>query len=369
MSLKILGVGTTVPGEPVPQDRSLQIARGILRPTAVQDAWLTTLFTMTGIQQRHSCLGSDIQSDVAEGTNLTGSAFLPGDDDHSGPSTGQRMADYIKHAAPLAVTAARAALNQAGLAGRDITHLVTVSCTGFHAPGFDLELFGELGLSPSAQRTHLGFMGCHGLLNGLRVARAFAESDPRARILVCAVELCSLHYFYGWDPQKMIANALFADGAAALVGAEGSMSNGHHDHWKHVASASQVFPGTTNAMHWRMGDHGFEMGLGKEVPDLIRQGLGPWLTSWLEQKNLALADVGSWCIHPGGPRILDVVQEALGLTPAAMETSRAVFSEYGNMSSPTVLFILKRLMELKAPRPTVALGFGPGLTAEAALFR
>jgi alpha-pyrone synthase len=369
MSLKILGVGTAVPGKPVPQERSLQVARGILRPTPIQDAWLTTLFTMTGIQQRHSCLGSEILNDVVEGTSLTDSAYLPEVEDDSGPSTGERMSDYIKHAAPLALPAVRAALDQAGLAARDITHLVTVSCTGFHAPGFDLELFGELGLSPSAQRTHLGFMGCHGLLNGLRVARAFVESDPRARILVCAVELCSLHYFYGWDPQKMIANALFADGAAALVGAEGSMSNGHHNHWKYVASASQVFPGTARAMHWRMGDHGFEMGLAKEVPDLIRQGLGPWLENWLDQKNLALADVGSWCIHPGGPRILDVVQESLNLTSTAMETSRAVFSEYGNMSSPTVLFILRKLMEMNAPRPVVALGFGPGLTAEAALFR
>ncbi len=118
-----------------------------------------------------------------------------------------------------------------------------------------------------------------------------------------------------------------------------------------------------------MGDHGFEMGLAKQVPDLIRQDLRPWLSRWLDKHNLALADIGSWCVHPGGPRILEVVQEALELPAAALETSREVFSNYGNMSSPTVMFILQRLMERNAPRPTVALGFGPGLTAEAALLR
>ena len=130
------------------------------------------------------------------------------------------MAHYAELAPPLAVRGGRPGPRAArGYRPGELTHLVTVSCTGFLAPGVDLALIKELGLPPTVQRTHVGFMGCHGALNGLRVARAFAAPNPSARVLLCAVELCSLHYHYGWDPQKMVANALFADGAAAVVGA------------------------------------------------------------------------------------------------------------------------------------------------------
>jgi predicted naringenin-chalcone synthase len=122
-------------------------------------------------------------------------------------------------------------------------------------------------------------------------------------------------------------------------------------------------------MTWRIGDHHFEMTLSKRVPSLIAGGLRPWLEAWLASQGLRRDGVASWAIHPGGPRILSAVEEALELRPEASATSRAVFADCGNMSSPTVLFILERLRRERAPRPCVALGFGPGLAAEAALFR
>jgi predicted naringenin-chalcone synthase len=304
--------------------------------------------------------------DVLEGTRRTGSVFLPrGTADDWGPTTGQRMRQYAQGAGPLALAAAGRALAAAGLAPAAVTHLVTVSCTGFQAPGVDVELIRGLGLPAGTERTHVGYMGCHGALNGLRVARALTGSDPAARVLLCAVELCSLHYHYQWDPPKVIANALFADGAAAVVGT--GAAAGTSPLWRLTASGSCVFPDSADAMTWTVGDHGFAMTLSRHVPGVIARHLRPWLAGWLDRHGLALAEVGSWAVHPGGPKILDAVEEALGLSREATRAAREVFAEHGNMSSPTVLFILDRLRARGEGRPCVALGFGPGLAVEAAL--
>jgi predicted naringenin-chalcone synthase len=206
-------------------------------------------------------------------------------------------------------------------------------------------------------------------MNGLRVANAFTTADPAARVLLCAVELCSLHYYYGNAADKLIANAIFADGAAAVVGtATGDREAAGRRGWRLVASGSCLIPESDADMGWVVGDHGFEMTLSRRVPGLIARHLGPWLSAWLGDNGLSLDAVKSWAVHPGGPKILTAAEEGLGLPPEALAASRAVYAEYGNMSSPTVLFILDRLRRQNAPRPCVALGFGPGLVAEAALF-
>ena len=367
MSFTILGMGTAVPAEAIDQTVALRLAETLCCQTAEQATWLPTMYGQTGIQRRHMVVAAAIVNDVLGKTRHTQSVFLPtGQPGDRGPTTAERMVEYVKHAAPLAIEASRRALDQGRIPPGDLTHLVTVSCTGFHAPGVEFELIRALDLPLTIERTHVGFMGCHGALNGLRVARAFAEADSSARVLVCATELCSLHYFYGWDPQKMIANAIFADGAAAVVGRSVGTQRSA---WQQVASASRLFPDTADAMTWTLGDHGFEMTLAKKVPGLIAAHLRPWLEAWLQSHALRIADVASWAIHPGGPRILSAVEEALGLTPDDTWASREVFACFGNMSSPTVLFILDRLRQLDSPRPCVALGFGPGLVAEAALFR
>jgi alpha-pyrone synthase len=197
------------------------------------------------------------------------------------------------------------------------------------------------------------------------VASAFAGADAAAHILLCAVELCSLHYHYGKDPQGLVANALFADGAAAVVGTAAEVAGG----WRVAATASCLLPHSTDAMGWTIGDHGFVMSLSRRVPALIATHLRPWLEGWLQQQGIDLAAVGSWAVHPGGPRILDAVERSLGLPSSALAISREVFAGHGNMSSPTVLFILDRLRAVDAPRPCVALAFGPGLVAETALLR
>lgn len=280
------------------------------------------------------------------------------------------MRRYRQEAPALALRAVRAALEQAQVPPERITHLITVSCTGFHAPGVDLALMAALPLRPTVARTHVGFMGCHAALNGLRVAAGFTGADPNACVLLCAVELCSLHLQYGWEADRIVANALFADGAAALVAsreeaAETKESTPGLRHW--IASGSLLVPNSEAAMSWAVEDHGFVMGLSPQVPDLIGAHLRPWLAGWLADHQLTLDAIGCWAVHPGGPRILSAVTETLGLDPALVEPSRSVLRDCGNMSSPTLLFILERLRRRGAPGPCLAMAFGPGLCIEVAL--
>ncbi len=368
MTFAILSLETAVPPATMNRPQALRVAEALTRPTGEQATWLPEMYRGTGIDSRAIALGADVIRDMVEGTRQSGSPFLPtGEPGDRGPTTGERMRHYARLAPPLALRAARAAVERSPLRPADLTHLVTVSCTGFVAPNVDVALIRGLGLPATVERTHVGYMGCHGALNGLRVARGYAGADPAARVLLCAVELCSLHYYYGWSPGQMVANALFGDGAAAVVGAPAAAAPAGA--WCASATGSCLVPDSLNAMTWTVGDHGFEMSLARQVPGLIAKHVRPWLGAWLAREGVALEQVGSWAVHPGGPRILDAVEEGLGLSRQATAVSRAVLAEHGNMSSPTVLFVLGRLRAAGAPRPCVALGFGPGLMAEAVLFR
>lgn len=219
-----------------------------------------------------------------------------------------------------------------------------------------------IALARDVGRVNIGFMGCHGAFNGLRAAAALVHEAPEARVLLCCVELCSLHFAYGFNRQRVVANALFADGAAAAILAPAGQAALHlHD------TASLLTRDSAGAMTWRIGDHGFEMGLTLEVPRRIRASLREWLEPWLATCRLRIGDVAHWAIHPGGPEIVQAVIDALGIRAEAGDVSRAILAEHGNMSSPTILFILQRMRARRASGPIVALGFGPGLVFEAAL--
>jgi predicted naringenin-chalcone synthase len=276
---------------------------------------------------------------------------------------------YEKHAPPLATQAAREALVRSDIPPSAVTHVITVSCTGFTAPGIDSGLIHELKLRPTTQRVHIGYMGCHGAINGLRVARGLAHAEPRARILLCAVELCSLHYCFHWDSERMLGNALFADGAGALVlGSEpDAAASLAQRRWQVAATGSCLFPETAEILKWNIEDHGFAMTISSRLPELIQMHLCEWLTAWLAENKLRVSDVQSWAVHPGGPKILEAVESAMGIDPGKTQVSRDVLRNHGNMSSATVLFILDSLLKDGASAPCVALSFGPGLVAEAAL--
>ncbi|HEY2149035.1 MAG TPA: type III polyketide synthase [Pirellulales bacterium] len=376
MTLTLLGIGTAEPAYSIAQQEAAELASTFSQSTPQEAQTLQALYRRTRIDRRGSVLLEQPEGSSPRQT------FMPpaASEDDLGPTTGARMERFAEEAPPLALAAARTALGQSGVAAGEITHVITACCTGFAAPGFDLRLIKGLKLSPGVARTHVGFMGCHVALNALRVAAAFAAADPTARILICATELCSLHYRYGRGSDKLVANAIFADGAAAMVcGASdrkqtngdggGRVDRSTDGHWQLVANGSHLFPGSEDAMAWRIGDHGFEMSLSPRVPELIAAHLRPWLESWLGGCGLALADVATWAVHPGGPRIVGQVAAGLGLTDEATAVSQQVLKECGNMSSATIVFILERLIAQVAPRPCVALAFGPGLVVEAALFR
>lgn len=318
------------------------------------DRALDALYRRAGVATRHVVL------DPNDGSPLRGAA----DDSTRVPTTADRMLAFERLAPPLAIEAATAALADAHVDPTSITHVVTVSCTGAAAPGIEFALIGALGLPRSVARTHVGFMGCSAALSALRVARAFCDTDPAAVVLVCCVELCSLHFHYGDDADRLVANALFSDGAAAVVGSASPRAGA----WTLRDNASTVIPATADAMSWTIRDRGFEMSLSARVPDVIERELAEFVATWLSRHGLDLDAVRSFAIHPGGPRILDAVERALLRNADATATSRDVLTQFGNMSSPTVLFILERLRASRAPTPCVALAFGPGLVVEAALF-
>jgi predicted naringenin-chalcone synthase len=211
-------------------------------------------------------------------------------------------------------------------------------------------------------------MGCHGAFNALRVADAFATADPQAVVLVVCVELCSLHFQYGRRPDAVVANSIFADGAGAVVGVgPGHARAAEPERWRIIGQASRILPESADQMGWLIGDHGFEMSLSARVPDSIRRHIGSVVADGLAGAGLTPADVRSWAVHPGGPRVLTSVAEALTLASGALDASKHVLAAHGNMSSATILFIIERLMAARAATPCVALAFGPGLTAEMAV--
>lgn len=267
------------------------------------------------------------------------------------PSTAARMAIYAEAAPALALDAAQR------LDTRGVTHLVVASCTGFVAPGIDQILAARLDLSPAVERTLIGFMGCYAAVAALRTAHHIVRSDPQARVLVVTVELSTLHLQPTGEVEPLLAMLQFADGAAAAIvsaNPEGIAISGFF--------ADQL-PESGDMIRWTIGNHGFAMHLSGAVPGRIGAALreGP-----LGEK---LRDADAWAIHPGGRSILDSVQQALDLPPDALAASRAVLAEHGNMSSATLMFVLRAMLDGASTRNGVAIAFGPGVAAEGFRFR
>lgn len=361
MSLAIAGLATAQPPRSITQAEACDHALPLVCQTDRQARILQEIYERTEIERR-----SIVLAECAHSGQLT-MPFLARQigGAENGPGTGERMLAYEREAGPLALRASRLALEDAGITAGQVTHLITVSCTGFFAPGFDISLIKELPLAPSVARAQIGFMGCHGVLNALRIAQSIAAAEANARILICAVELCSLHFQYEWTADNVVANSLFADGAGALVLANSDRVRANP--WTATGFHSRVIPESEKLMTWRIGNHGFTMTLSPLVPNLVSQHLPAWIAGWLNESDLTPAEIESWAIHPGGPRILDAVAESLNLSERAMAPSRRLLSDCGNMSSPSVIFVLERLRAENAARPCVVLGFGPGISFEAAL--
>ena len=381
--VRLTGIGTAVPKHRANRQASARFATKISRVSPEESRKIQALYRRTGIEQR----GSVLLESSAE-PDIVNSFYMPAADiDDRGPGTKLRNDRYGIEAPILARQAAGRAIQASGLLSEEITHLITVSCTGFNAPGIDIALIDELELPPTTQRIQIGFMGCHAAINGLRAANGIVAADGNAKVLMCCVELCSLHYQYGMVTDHLVSNALFADGSAAVV-LESEFAtpppdrheddSGHCEDKKSTnklvvgsvhATGSFLVPNSRDAMTWSIGDHGYQMTLSARVPDLIQAHLPDYLDNFLDQNGESIDSIGGWAVHPGGSRILSAVENALSLAENSLATSRSVLSDHGNMSSATMLFILGRFVTSNQPKPWLMLGFGPGLEIEVAIIR
>jgi alpha-pyrone synthase len=276
------------------------------------------------------------------------------------PSTGARMRRYHREAAPLAAKAVNRLIAQE--VSEKITHLIVTSCTGFAAPGVDFEIIRRCNLEHSIERTVIGFMGCNAAINALKLARHIVRSAPDSRVLIVSVELCTLHLQESERIEQLLSFLLFGDGcAAAIVSADphGFSLDAFH---------AELAQDASDQITWDIGDSGFDMLLSGQVPTTIAQALRAGSGRILAGQ--ASRDFQMWAVHPGGRSVLDAVQDAFELDEAALAASRGVLQDYGNMSSPTILFVLEGLMREKPAKGSLgcAMAFGPGLTAECMLF-
>lgn len=293
------------------------------------------------------------------------------------PSTKVRNEVFAREAGPLFIESARRALDACpDLSAADVTHVITVSCTGFYNPGPDYQIVRALGLDPSTKRSHFGFMGCYAAFPALRAAKSFCEAEPDAVVLVVCAELCSLHVRSSNDPDAIMGSALFADGAAAALVTARAAGPGAAPGLQLDFFETVLTPVGEDAMAWNIGDEGFEMVLGSYVPHIIDDHIIGALEPLLSNDPTVCgpySDIEHWGIHPGGRAILDRVEKRLGLSEDQLMPARRVLHDYGNMSSATVLFVLKDILDGAGTaadaggQRVCAMAFGPGLTVETAL--
>jgi predicted naringenin-chalcone synthase len=306
------------------------------------------LFTNSGVRTRHT---------VAN----------PVDEDLSRWGTGARMERYLAEALPLGKDAVAGALADARIAAADVGLFAVASCTGYVTPGVDIRLARDLGMSDRVRRLFVGHMGCYAALPGLGAVAEFTAARQRPAVLLC-LELTSLHIQPATaEVDQVVAHALFADAAAAVV-----LEPVERPGFEVLDVVAQTDVSSAEFMTWDVTDLGFRMGLSPRVPAVLARHVRGVVDDLLAAHGLEAGDIDGWAVHPGGRRILEVVQRRLELPPDALEHSYGVLRDHGNCSSATVLLVLERMRAAGAVEPgrhLVALAFGPGLTLYAALLR
>ena len=296
----------------------------------------------------------------AAGVRTRHAVANPVHEDLSQWGTGARMERYLSEALPLGKQAVAAALDDAGLAPDEVGLFSVATCTGYATPGLDIRLATDLGMSVGTQRLLVGHMGCYAALPGLAAVADFVTAHARPAVLLCC-ELTSLHVQPARnDLSQVVAHALFSDAASAVV-LQPDARRGR----RVAGMVARTDAATSDHMTWDVTDLGFKMGLSPRVPDVLARHVGDVVDELLTGAGLRVDDVAGWAVHPGGPRILDVARDELGLTEAQIAPSRRVLAEHGNCSSATVLLVLEELADVDGP--VVAMAFGPGLTLYATL--
>ena len=351
----IISIATALPDYCHNQTDILSFMQDIYELNTTDRRKLKFLYHQSGIKTRYSVIAD-------YGGLPAKSLFIPIEKGSSFPSLEQRMEVYDRESVKLSLAAVRKCLHNCILP-KQITHLITVSCTGMSAPGLDLALLQELDLSPNIFRTSINFMGCYAAIHALKVAKMICDSSPESNVLIVCTELCTLHFQKEFSADNAASSLLFGDGSAAvLVSNVITKANALtlKGFYSHVAIKGK------SEMSWQLSSKGFLMTLSSYVPQLIQEDIQMLVEMAVKKYDLSLTDITHWCIHPGGKRILDLIEKKLALPVDALIHSRKTLANYGNMSSPTILFVLKEMMDSLNTLPARILGmaFGPGLTME-----
>ncbi|MGZ8558860.1 MAG: type III polyketide synthase [Chitinophagaceae bacterium] len=352
---KILSIGTAVPPYKHQQQDILDFMQRVYALNETDRRKLKFLYRQAGIDTRYS---------IIPDYSLPAAAwqfYPPSENLEPFPNLEQRMQWYQRYAAQLSLQAVEKCVEN--FSGNEITHLITVSCTGMSAPGLDLELLELLKLPSTTFRTSINFMGCYAAIHALKIADAFCKADKKANVLIVCTELCTLHFQNEHTVDNITSSMLFSDGSAAVLVTGNEEQEGLSiDHF-----FSTVALKGKNDMAWELSSKGFLMTLSGYIADLIEEDFNSLVTNAVAAAGLQKEDITQWCIHPGGKKILEAVHKSLGFTNGQLETCYSILKEYGNMSSPTVLFVLEKIMkELKVNNSEKIFGaaFGPGLSME-----
>ncbi len=357
---KIISIATSVPPFKHKQEELFSFAEKIYCNNETDSRKLKFLYSHSGIQTRYSVVPD---FSVLPNERVF---FPPAADLEPFPGIETRMKLFNEHAGTLSANTIEACI-RGKINKNEITHLITVSCTGLSAPGIDLEVMEIMGLSQNIIRTSVNFMGCYAAVHALKIASAFCRSTENANVVVVCTEFCTLHFQKEITADNMTSSLLFADGCAAmLVQSKHTDQKGIHIN-NYFSDVS--FKGK-NDMAWELSSKGFLMTLTGYVPDLIKEDFKELVDKAIATAGKSKQDITHWCIHPGGKKILDSICTSLQLENESLQYSYDVLKDYGNMSSPTILFVLKKIleeMELNSDdKPNLIFGaaFGPGLTME-----
>ena len=357
-SVWLQSIATAVPDRSYTQEFALEFMSRLPMYGDKERSFLQRIYRDTKIARRHSVI-EDYGKPVAEYQFFARNEELLPE-----PAVAERNDLFVRHAEELSARVVQKLFqDNPRVRPTEITHLITVTCTGFSAPGFDYQLVQRFGLSANLHRYHLGFMGCYAGFPAMKLAHTICSADLAARVLIVDVELCSLHFQFKSEPDTMVANSLFADGAAAaLISSAEPCGAG----FRLVDFFSRIIADSDQAMSWRLGDIAFDMKLSAYVPKLLQRDIGEIVSSTMQAVGLEKQDVRLWAIHPGGRAILDRIALALELPSGALEDSYATLQNYGNMSSATIFFVLQRMLNNPSGGAVFAAAFGPGLTVESA---
>lgn len=357
MESKIISIGKAVPSFRHKQEDILQFMQNVYGMEERERRKLRFLYSHSAIEHRYSVIG-DYSRPHPEWK------FYPQSENiEPFPSLEQRMAWYQKYAAPLSVDAIRNCI--AGkIHSREITHLITVSCTGMSAPGLDLQILELMDLPKDIFRTSINFMGCYAAIHAMKIADALCKASSGANVVIVCTELCTLHFQKQPTADNIASSLLFGDGSAAiLITSSPTIQPGI----RIKGFSSEVMVNGKKDMAWELSSTGFLMTLSGYVPELVEEDFEGLTHRIFNQNKIAQEDITDWCIHPGGKRILQAIHNSLHFKGGELDNSYQVLKDYGNMSSPTILFVLEKILNHtnNAKQKTIfGAAFGPGLTME-----